>query len=752
MVKNNYKHEIIKYLVMSAIVLILSFAGINELYPFAIGAYVAAVFAGCSSFVLAPALVLGAFLRDFDWINAASVAVGAGVLIIAECLLSRKQKNFSVPLMIVMSLIAIVGESVISYFRGTGIVYIVVNVFLYMIFTYVCYGIFKPLLYYKMKHKLLDTETACLYIVVVALSMGVTALNVTGNIPLFLLAGVALPLCCKFVGKGAGVMTALAMGLGNAFYSLDVTTIALFGFVALACCMFISSPKILSPLAQVFAAVIFELFFEVDYLSLGYHSAALMAGGIIYAVIPEKAIDTVREKFFSSHSGAAIRHIINRNRYELARNAAYVGDVFEEMSAILGGMEKTGDSSIETIAKEVTKSCCLTCERYADCMAEGLEQSMRHVAAKTFEKGRASMSDLPFLLVDKCLYIGKIMSLCSSKVAALGMSAESIENDNMVTRMLAEQLSGVGQILRGMSGNIARPVSYDDKTERRIIEELRYYNIICSEALLCLGEKPSATLIIRNECVSDRKLIAEIAGKTAGEKFIVRNVDDSVISGWSVVELENCPIMDVTFGVASRPLKADAIGDTHSFMKIGGDKFLMAICDGMGSGKRAYDLSNKAMSLVEGFYKAGFGHDITTSGINRFLNIEEGESFSALDIAVCDLSACKADLVKLAAPASYVKKKNSVIRIDSSSLPLGVVKEAQPYVTTLDIEDGDAIIIASDGVTQRFGGDELSAIINNSSAVNPQLLADEILSKAMPKRGAPEDDMTVAVCHIFKRL
>ncbi len=752
MIKNNYKQEIVKYFVMSAIVLILSFAGINELYPFAVGAYVAAVFAGCSSVALAPSLILGTFLRDFDWINTTAVAVGAIILILSECLFSRKQKKFSVPFMVVATLLAVVCESFVAYFNGTGIVYIVVNVFLYMIFTYVCYGIFKPLLYYKMKHKLLDTEIACLYIAVVAFSMGVTALNATGNIPLFLLAGVALPLCCRFVGKGAGVMTALAMGLGNAFYSLDVTTIALFGFVALACCMFISSPKILSPLAQVFAAVIFELFFEVDYLNLGYHSAALMAGGIIYAVIPEKAIDAVREKFFSSHSGVAIRHVINRNRYELARNAAYVGDVFEEMSGILGGMEKTGDSSIENIAKEVTKSCCLTCERYADCMAEGLEQSMRHLAAKTFEKGRASMADLPFLLVDKCLYIGKIMALCSSKVAALGMSAESMENDNMITRMLAEQLSGVGLILRGMSENIARPISYDDKIERRVIEELRYYNIICSEVLLCFGENPSATLIIRNECVSERKLIAEIVGKCAGQRFIVRNVDDSVISGWSIVELERCPVMDVTFGVASRPLKNDAIGDTHSFMKIRGDKFLMAICDGMGAGKKAYELSNKAMSLVEGFYKAGFGHDVTTSGINRFLNIEEGESFSALDIAVCDLSACKADLVKLAAPASYVKKKDSVIRIDSSSLPLGVVKEAQPYVTTLDIEDCDAIVIASDGVTQRFAGDELSAIINNFSAVNPQLLADEILNRALPKRGAPEDDMTVAVCRIFKRM
>lgn len=749
MIKNNLKNVVFKYLALSAVLLIIAPAGINGLHPFSAAAYAALVFSGCNAAILAVPLVAGAFIADLSFVSAAASALGAGILIAADYFLSRQKKKYGLVVMICLAVTCFCPVITVQALQGVSTVYIIINVCLYLIFTYVCYGIAKPLLYYKMKHSLLDTEKTCLYIVVVVASMGISAFGAPGNIPLFLAVGILLPFTCRFIGKGACVMTALSLGLGSAFYTLDVTNVALFGFIALACSMFITSPRVLSPLAQVFAAVIFELFFNVAYLDLGYHAAALFAGGAVYAVIPEKAVIYMRNKFFSSHSGTAIRYIINRNRAELAKKAQSVGDVFSEMSGILGGMEKTGESAVVAIAKDVTKTVCLGCQRYQQCRSEGLEECMLHVASKCFEKGRASMSDLPFLLVDKCLYVGKIMSLCSSKVAQLGMSRESVENDNKVTRLLAQQLGGVGNILHGMSDIVGLPVTYDDRIERRIIEELKYYNVVCSEVLLCMGERPSATVIVRNECVGEKKLISDIAGKCAGTRFCVKNVDDSVISGWSVMELAPRPQFDVTFGVASRSLRAEATGDTHSFMKIGSDKFLMAICDGMGSGRKAYELSEKAMSLVEGFYKAGFDHTVTVDGINRFLGIEEGESFSALDIAVCDLGKGRADLVKLAAPRSFIKRSDCVEAVDSASLPLGVIADAKPFVLETEISAGDAIIIVSDGVSQRFGAEELSALINKTPSVNPQLLADTIMKQALEKRVEFDDDMTVAVCRIF---
>ena len=749
MVKNDIKKSLFKYSALSLILLAVSFAEINGLHPFALALFAALVFSGASSFVLLVPLSVGQFLACSDWTVATAGVSGAVLIAIIDFLLRRKEQIYGVAVMICLTALAACPVTALLVAKSCPVVYAVIADCLYLIFTYVGYGIAKPLLYYDMKRELLDTEKTCLYVVITVAAMGVTAVGTPGNALLFLIAGAALPFSCKLAGKGACVMTALSLGLGSAFCTLEVTAVALFGLIALASCAFISSHKTLSPLAQVFALVIFELFFSVPYVDLGYHAGALLVGGAAFVFTPDKAIGALKSRFFSSDSGDAVRHIINKNRSELAAKSRYVGNVFGEMSALLGGSENTGENAVDAAAKEVIRSVCEKCERRRECLSVDTDRHIYYVCEKCYEKGRTSINDLPRDLVDRCLYLGKIMSVCSGAMRRAGASMENDQNENKVNKTVARQLANAASILQAMGDFVARPVTFDKKTERKIIEELKYYNVVCSEILLCGGEKPFATAIIRSESASERKLIASVVGKCAGVRFAVKNVSDSAVAGWSVMDLEAKPRFDVVFGVSARPLKAEATGDTHSFMKTGSDKFLMALCDGMGAGKKAYELSAKAISLVESFYKAGFDHRIAVEGVNKFLSSEGGENFSALDIAAVDLSEGKADLVKLAAPRCFVKRADCVEAFDSASLPLGVIADAKPSVTSVELNDGDAIILMSDGVTQRFDEEELAAIVNRASCVNPQLMSEEILKAALERKTEYDDDMTVAVCRVF---
>lgn len=750
MIKTNLKHCLLKYAALTLALVAIGPAEINGLCPFALAAYAAVVFCGANAFYMLVPLALSLFAALQPWQVVVSTVSGGAIIAVVDFFLRRQNKKYGVFSMICLTFIAACPTIAILVARGTPVIYVAIAVCLYAVFTYVCVGIAKPLLYYGMRHGLIDTEKTCLYAVMAVMAMGITAMGLPGNFLLFLIAGAALPFACRWAGKGACVMTALSLGLGSAFCTLEVTEVALFGLVALASCMFISSPRVLSPIAQVFAAVIFELFFSVPYVDLGYHAGALLIGGIAYAVIPEKFVLSVKAGIFSSDSGDAVRYMINKDRRALAKRAQYASDVFAEMSAALGGSEKTGGNVVAAVAKQITTLVCEPCERRRECAAAGMDEQITKVCEKCFEKGRASMNDLPYELVDRCLCLGKIMSVCSSKMQQAGASRRNTDDDNRMNRMLAEQLDGLSGVLGSMSRSVARPVTFDRKTERRIIEELKYYNIVCGEVLLCGGDKPCATAIVRNENISERKLIASVIGKCAGVGFTVKSVEDSTVGGWSVMDLEVKPKFDVTFGVSTRPLHAEATGDTHSFMKTGGDKFLMALCDGMGSGKKAYELSEKAISLVEGFYKAGFDHRVAVDGINRFLSAESGESFSALDIAAFDLSAGKADLVKLAAPTTFIKRSDITEAYDGNALPLGAAADSKPCVATVELNDGDAVVLMSDGVTQRFTEEELAAIINAMSSVNPQLMSEEIMKKALERKTEYDDDMTVAVCRVVR--
>ena len=62
----------------------------------------------------------------------------------------------------------------------------------------------------------------------------------------------------------------------------------------------------------------------------------------------------------------------------------------------------------------------------------------------------------------------------------------------------------------------------------------------------------------------------------------------------------------------------------------------LPICDGMGSGDNAYNISKLSISLIENFYKAGFDNEIILSSVNKLLSLSEQENFSTIDLAVLD--------------------------------------------------------------------------------------------------------------------
>ena len=202
-------------------------------------------------------------------------------------------------------------------------------------------------------------------------------------------------------------------------------------------------------------------------------------------------------------------------------------------------------------------------------------------------------------------------------------------------------------------------------------------------------------------------------------------------------------------GVCSSAKQGERTGDTHSFIKLGEYSVMCALCDGMGSGEKAEKVSDSALSLVEGFYRAGFSHEVTIKSINSFLRIDNDESFSALDVMIFDRRIGKADIVKLASPPTYIKKSNRTIRVDSSSLPLGIVGEISPSITSRQSEEGDCFVFVSDGVSDCFEGDELSALINNTSSHNPSLMASTLLGEAKKRKNTQLDDMTVLVFKVI---
>src|SRR5699024_3713882 len=141
-------------------------------------------------------------------------------------------------------------------------------------------------------------------------------------------------------------------------------------------------------------------------------------------------------------------------------------------------------------------------------------------------------------------------------------------------------------------------------------------------------------------------------------------------------------------------------GDSYTFGETE-DNYFVALSDGMGIGKKANYESSIAISLLEKFLEAGFSEEVALNTINSILMLKSEEViFTTLDISTIDLYSGKLQAIKTGAASTFIKKKDRAEVINSHSLPVGMLKDVDFQVYEHFLEDGDFIIMMSDGVLE----------------------------------------------------
>lgn len=145
--------------------------------------------------------------------------------------------------------------------------------------------------------------------------------------------------------------------------------------------------------------------------------------------------------------------------------------------------------------------------------------------------------------------------------------------------------------------------------------------------------------------------------------------------------------------------------------------------------------------------------DLILNTVNKLLAVNTEDSFTALDVAVIDLKNRSSDFVKYGAPYGFIISNGRVRIVEANSLPLGILSDLKPSVCRADINDGDMLLLMTDGISDAFGSSgDIIDYIRLAPALNPQSLADDVLNKAIElSNGEKKDDMTVLCVRIFKK-
>jgi stage II sporulation protein E len=113
-----------------------------------------------------------------------------------------------------------------------------------------------------------------------------------------------------------------------------------------------------------------------------------------------------------------------------------------------------------------------------------------------------------------------------------------------------------------------------------------------------------------------------------------------------------------------------------------------------------------------------------------------------------------ARFVKLGAAASFIRRGSDVEIIRSTSLPLGVLERADYDSVVKKLQDGDEIILVSDGVVEALDGDDkegqLRQMILDIKEKAPKAVAARLMEMVCTCNNRPlADDMSILVAGVF---
>lgn len=332
------------------------------------------------------------------------------------------------------------------------------------------------------------------------------------------------------------------------------------------------------------------------------------------------------------------------------------------------------------------------------------------------------------------------------------------------------QLNNVSKAISGIAKNmeddIVKEVQFIDEA-KQIIDKLKLKSIDAEEVTIKKNGRYFVEIYLNNsqmiengglteyiDNIKTREQIEKIVSNVLQENIIV-NLD--ACSGNKIYLLSDDRYV-MALGIAKRSKVKHAIsGDnvTHTRLKDG--KYLVAISDGMGSGKKANESSKQALELLESLLMTGFDKNTSIELINTALMNNAEEVFATLDIAIVDLYAGTVEMIKSGACPTYFKCNKKIQIVKAKSLPAGMINDIKLEVFEKDLENKEIMLMCTDGILDsnvEYKNKELwiKYLLEDIDTDNTKKIADLVLNESIDNSfGTPKDDMSVFVCKFRKK-
>ena len=678
------------------------------------------------------------------------------VLALAYYLIKLKKIKLKKWMLVVLALLGQLSYIITNLGSTRDNLSLFVSIVLSLFFLFSCAYFFDAISAKRQGFLNLD-EKICGAVILILFMFGMSSTNVSIINLGFVFVPLVILLCTYVFPNDKVVVISAILGVGMSLAHMSQMYISLCVVMGLMSISFRCNFRYLSAIAVCLGHVIFTVFFNTGF-SWG-ELLSVVIGGVMFAIIPNSVLHKYNG-IFDSKSLLTVKNIVDNSKNQIVTRVKELSKIFLEMDGVYRKMVRgtlPDDKAKVMLREELVDMVCSKCENRDYCFRSSgnfVDNAIDTIVSVAYDKGKILLMDIPQHLTSNCNNTSAIVSSLNSLVSSYKQYTGVINNLDTSRILIANQLNGVSKLLDSLSSEVDVNINFDHKFNDRIKEELSYKNIICYASFVYEKDAYSryVNLIVKTESI-DKVLIEKIVSKIIGVKLMIKNVSPND-ADTSMVYMVTKPNFDIAYGSCGITKTGKIVsGDSKSILKIDDGKYMVSICDGMGSGKNAHSISALTISLIENFYKCGFDNDTILNSVNKLLSLTEEENFSTIDLCLIDGKKNTYDFVKLGATTGYLKRENGECeKIESSGLPIGVLEEIRPHITKKLINPFDMLVFVSDGITDSFENKlDLCLYISHLDIINPMLLSQNILDKALSlNSGIAIDDMTVVCVRVFE--
>ncbi len=562
-------------------------------------------------------------------------------------------------------------------------------------------------------------------------------------------------------GPGPGAMVGMACGILETMRTEEMAALGMFCLVGALAGIFRSLGRLAGALGFASGAIGVGILYAPTLIR--GNALELIAAVTVFLLLPEGLLAPEAEihaPLFAPRQAMAEQPWVDKLQ-AMADSFSQVSRTFEACKDDRMPMSRSAAVAVFAQAAQDVCGDCRECGMGRICEQEN--QYYVYYFIHIFEQqGLVEETRMPKLFLETCdrqeRYLAQINEGLGRLKSRDGWEGRFLESRQAV----ASQFREIGDILQEFTAELAATRDVTAQVEGALIGALKNRHIRAEDMLVLEhGNRTQEAVMMvctDNGCRITTRELADMVGRSTKRRFRPAK-DCRAVIGPDVcrVKLVEDPQFMMLHGVA-RAVKAgeEVSGDQFAFQRIPDGRMLLCLSDGMGSGPMAALESETAIELTEQLLGAGFSPERSVQLINSVLLMKNQEQMpTTLDVNVVDLYTGACRVVKLGAAATFRKRGSQVASIGAESLPVGIVGDIEVVQQETQLQDGDWLILVTDGVLDALPGVDKEAamkeVILRQASRNPRDFAERILKAVCAEQAAPKDDMTILVAGIWSK-